>query len=110
MISKDIFVESIEKIKNEMKYFDDLQSLMIKNNYDNCIMYPKTLGLSIDLLAEALDLNEGNKDFYNTWVYDYDFGRDFEIGYVKIKKDDSDEVYLPDLSSVEKFYDFIVED
>lgn len=108
MISKEYFVECIDKITKEMKYFDDLQSLMIENNYDNCIMYPKTLGLSIDLLAEALELDDNGKDFYNTWVYDYDFGRDFEIGYVKVK-DSDDKEYLPDLSTPEKYYDFVLE-
>lgn len=90
-----------------MKYFDDLQSLMIKNDYDNCIMYPSTLGLSIDLLAEALALDDNGKDFYNTWVYDYDFGRDFEIGFVSITDNNTGETEKPDLSSPEKYYDFI---
>lgn len=107
MINKKKFVSSIEKIKEEMKYIDDMGSLMLQYKYDNYIMYPKTLGLAVDLLGEALNLTDGEQELFETWVYEYDFGRNFEIGFVSITDNNTGETEKPDLSSPEKYYDFI---
>lgn len=107
MINKKKFVSSIEKIKEEMKYIDDMGSLMLQYKYDNYIMYPKTLGLAVDLLGEVLNLTDGEQELFETWVYEYDFGRNFEIGFVSITDNNTGETENPDLSSPEKYYDFI---
>lgn len=107
MISKKKFVSSIEKIKEEMKYIDDMGNLMAQYKYDNYIMYPKTLGLAVDLLGEALNLTDGEQELFETWVYEYDFGRNFEIGFVSITDNNTGKTEKPDLSSPEKYYDFI---
>ena len=107
MISKEKFISSIKKIKEEMKYIDDMGSLMAQYKYDNYIMYPKTLGLAVDLLGEALNLTENEKDLFDTWAYEYDFGRNFEIGFVTITDKKEKTIEEPDLSSPEKYYDFI---
>ena len=107
MISKEKFVEIINRLKNYKELQDKIDELF-KDNIDNrendfinaasiCIGHE---GVVIELLENMFD----DKDTISWWIYECNYGRDFSLGDLEV---DGIEI---DLSTAEKLYDYLIKE
>ena len=106
MISKERFVEIIERLRN----YDDLQKKiqeLFKDNIDNqemdfmnagsiCIGHESVV---VELLKDMFNVKD---DLISWWLYECNYGRDFSLGDLE---DNGVEI---DLSTPEKLYDYLI--
>ena len=105
IISKEKFVEIINRLKNYKELQDKIDELF-KDNIDNrendfinaasiCIGHESVV---IELLENMFD----DKDTISWWIYECNYGRDFSLGDLEV---DGIEI---DLSTAEKLYDYLI--
>lgn len=111
MISKDLFVETINFIK-ERNEFEIKLNDMLTEEYNDCVFYPsdKWLNKVVQLLSAGFDYEE---EVISDWIYyfmfELDFGEKWKEGCVTETKtvDGKDvEVDVP-LSTPEDLYDML---
>ena len=111
MISKDLFVETINFIK-ERNEFEIKLNDMLTEEYNDCVFYPsdKWLNKVVQLLSAGFDYEE---EIISDWIYyfmfELDFGKKWKEGCVTETKtvDGKDvEVDVP-LSTPEDLYDML---
>lgn len=100
MISKEKFVKIIDNLKKESDYIDETNKVNTKFQKDSYVMFSISFDIAIDLLGEIF--NQEDTEIFYWWIFDMDFGRNFEIGNLK----DNDKT--PDLSTPELFYDYLI--
>lgn len=106
MITKKHFVNIINHLK-EVNDFVNETNARAKRLHDSIISdFFNASSLSISFEDDLVNVLE---DMFNTnligwWLYELDYGRKFEIGYLEEKNGDK-----PDLSTAEKLYDYLVE-
>ena len=111
MISKDLFVETINFIK-ERNEFEKKFNSMITEEYGDCVFFPSERWLNkvIQLLSAGFDYEE---DIVSEWIYyfifELDFGEKWETGCVsKIKIVDGKKVEIDiPLGTPENLYDML---
>ena len=107
IISKEKFVEIINRLKNYKELQDKIDELF-KDNIDNrendfinaasiCIGHESVV---IELLENMFD----DKDTISWWIYECNYGRDFSLGDLEV---DGIEI---DLSTAEKLYDYLIKE
>ena len=106
MITKKHFVNIINHLK-EINDFVNETNNKARNLHDSIISdFFNASSLSIafedDLVNVLEDMFETN--LISWWLYELDYGKKFEIGYLEEKNGDK-----PDLSTAEKLYDYLVE-
>lgn len=101
------------------KVFEDIEKLERKEEAFNkaieeigggyCFIYSEAISSMVDLLSAAMGLEARNKDEFNDieyFCYELDFGRvDFASHAIELP-----EGKVIDLSSVDKLYDYLIEE
>lgn len=106
MITKERFVKTIEGLRKETDYLDKLMDLNQEHERDDMTGYSQSFDVALELLEDAMDLDKDNRDILIWWMFDLDFGREFEIGHIFVEEGEN--IYKPDLSTAEDLYDFFV--
>lgn len=106
MISKERFVKTIEGLRKETDYLDKLMDLNQEHERDDMTGYSQSFDVALELLEDAMELDKDNRDVLIWWIFDLDFGREFNLGNITVKE--GEKVYKPDLSTAENLYDFFV--
>lgn len=105
IISKDKFVEIINRLKNYNNLQDKINDLF-KENIDNKEMDFMNAGSICigheSVVIELLENMFNDKDTISWWVYECNYGRDFSLGDLEV---DGIEI---DLSTAEKLYDYLI--
>lgn len=106
MISKELFVKSINTLRDEWDFSNEISELNKKYGKENYFEYhPFTLlDLGMELLGSCF--LPTTEHFLEWWCLEKDFGRTFKIGDVSYKENGI-KVEV-DLSTAEKVYDFLI--
>lgn len=108
---RELFIESINNIKKVYRASEELNTVL-ENNRD---VYGDTYVIGsgilesniVELLNKLLNIPEDD-DIISWWLFERDFGEDFEVGDLEIRNEFGD-IKAPDLSTVEKLYDYLEE-
>ena len=115
MISYKTFKKAIDFLHKEDQFYtkqwrlyDDFREVI---GDSNPVMYTGAAEVIVTLLEEEFGLLES--DYCGTdlswWIYDTNFGEDFEIGDIENMSLPEDHKYRkPDLSDTEKLYEYLV--
>ncbi len=110
MLTREQFRKTFDDIRNLEKreeIFNEAVKQMGLDGY--CLIYSDAISSIIDLLSAAMGLEARNKDEFNDieyFCYELDFGRaDFASHAIELP-----EGKTIDLSSVDKLYDYLVEE
>ena len=107
IISKDKFVEIINRIKNYNNLQDKINDLF-KENIDNKEMDFMNAGSICigheTIVVKLLENIFNDKDTISWWIYECNYGRDFSLGDLEV---DGIEI---DLSTAEKLYDYLIKE
>ena len=107
IISKDKFVEIINRLKNYNNLQDKINDLF-KENIDNKemdFMNAGSICIGHETIAVKLLENIFNdKDTISWWLYECNYGRDFSLGDLEINGVEID------LSTAEKLYDYLIKE
>ena len=106
MISKQEFITIINHIKEVNQFVDETNEKARELNDSIISDFFNASSLSISFEDDLIKVLENmfNTDLINWWIYELDFGQTFEIGDLVEQNGDK-----PDLSTVEKLYDYLVE-
>lgn len=106
MISKEKFIDIINKLKEVNDFVDETNERARKLNDAIMSDFYNTMSLSIShesLVVELLE-NMFNSDMISYWIYECNYGRDFSLGDLEV---DGIEI---DLSTAEKLYDYLIKE
>ena len=106
MLSKEKFIRAIDHIKEHDELESNLCSAleaMSPDSYCCAFVYSKYETLTIDLIKEALGLDE-EVDWIEYFIYDLEFGAKFKVGCV-VEADGK----AVDLSTPAALYDYLQE-
>ena len=107
IISKDKFVEIINRLKNYNNLQDKINDLF-KENIDNKEMDFMNAGSICigheTIVVKLLENIFNDKDTISWWIYECNYGRDFSLGDLEV---DGIEI---DLSTAEKLYDYLIKE
>lgn len=107
MISKEKFIEIINKLKEVNDFVDETNERARKLNDAIMSDFYNTMSLSIShesLVVELLE-NMFNSDMISYWIYELDYGREYKDGYVQDGEGNN-----IDISTVEKLYDYLIKE
>jgi len=106
-MTKEKFVEIINEIKKLHEYEDALYALNYNSGFDSELRFPTLEDTVISLLEEVMHcpVDEYIGSDISYFIYDLDFGKDWEPGMI-IDKDGNS----IDHSTTEKLYDYIVKE
>lgn len=105
MISRQYFVEIINKIKEQSELQDEICAVLEKmspGSYVDAFVYSKYEDLVLKLLKHIFNL--GDDDILEYWIYDLEYGKKYEEGCVFDEKTGEN----IDISTTEKLYDYLV--
>ena len=114
MVSKEKFIEIMQFLKEKNDAWNEIESI-IQNHYkvfgDSTTGFSQTDDIIISLLEESLNLPIG--DYYGStlsyWIYEAEFGEKFHVGDIEnINLPEDHEYRKPDLTDLEKLYDYLV--
>ena len=107
IISKEKFVEILNRLKN----YDDLQDKindLFKENIDNKEMdFVNAGSICIGhetIVVRLLENIFNDKDTISWWLYECNYGRDFSLGDLEVNG------VAIDLSTAEKLYDYLIKE
>ena len=110
MLTKNQFIEYLDRIKTTYKKEDDLSQAIEKACDDNCRvigLYSSECATMIELLSLAMGLEVGLRDgnILEYFVYDLNFGKEYSEGcYTEM---DGTPI---DISTTEKLYEYILKE
>lgn len=101
MISKEDFIKTLENVRKVNDYGEDLNKLYRKYDLDGYLFQP---GCTIDVLRLLhIIFGDADKDeWISYFVFELNFGKNWKPGMVTENKKDID------LSTIEKLYDFLI--
>lgn len=107
IISKEKFVEIINRLKNYKELQDKIDELF-KDNIDNKemdFMNARSICIGHESVVVELLENMFNTDMISYWIYELDYGREYKDGYVQDGEGNN-----IDISTVEKLYDYLIKE
>ena len=115
MINYKTFKQAIDFLRREDKFYE--KQWRLYNDFRDVIgdsmpvMYTGAAEVIVNLLENVFDLPES--DYSGTdlswWIFDMNFGENFEIGDIENMTLPEDHPYhYPDLSDTEKLYNYLV--
>lgn len=106
MVTKEEFVKIITRLKETDNLVKDINN-KIRNTTEAYISdFTNAGSLMIcheDIVVSLLENIFKDKDIIGWWIYELDYGRKFEMGYLKDNKDKN-----IDVSTSEKLYDYLI--
>ena len=106
MISKQEFIEIIDKLREVNDFVDEVNSKARKLNEAIISDFFNAASLSIsheNLLVRLLENMFNDKDIISWWLYELDYGRKFKNGYLT----DENGIDI-DVSTADKLYDYLI--
>ena len=107
MITKERFIEIIKRLENYNKLQENINGL-----FDECIETKESdfcnagsICIGHESVVVELLENMFNTDMISYWIYELDYGRQYKDGYVQ-----DGEGNIVDLSTLEKLYDYLIEE
>ena len=107
IISKEKFVEIINRLKNYNELQDKIDELFKDNidNRENDFINAASICIGHEsVVIELLENMFNDKDTISWWIYECNYGRDFSLGDLEV---DGIEI---DLSTAEKLYDYLIKE
>lgn len=104
-LSKEMFVQIIETIKSQFEHNSKVNKLL-REIFEDGQGYPKTDKLICEL-TELLKFLLNDEDDIEYFMYDLDFGKDWQPGMIKCLNADTGEEEDINLSSAETLYDYL---
>ena len=107
MISKEKFIDIINKLKEVNDFVDETNERARKLNDAIISDFYNTMSLSIShesLVVELLE-NMFNTDMISYWIYELDYGKEYKDGYVQDGEGNN-----IDISTLEKLYDYLIKE
>lgn len=107
MITKQEFVDIIEKLKQVNDFVDETNKKARELNDAIISDFYNTSSLSIShetIVVKLLENMFNDKGTISWWLYECNYGRDFSLGDLEVNGVEID------LSTVEKLYDYLVQD
>ena len=107
MITKQEFVDIIEKLKQVNDFVDETNKKARELNDAIISDFYNTSSLSIShetIVVKLLENMFNDKGTISWWLYECNYGRDFSLGDIEVNGVEID------LSTVEKLYDYLVQD
>ena len=107
MITKQEFLDIIEKLKQVNDFVDDTYKKARELNDAIISDFYNTSSLSIShetIVVKLLENMFNDKGTISWWLYECNYGRDFSLGDLEVNGVEID------LSTVEKLYDYLVQD
>ena len=109
MITKQEFVDIIEKLKQVNDFVDETNKKA--RELSDAIISDFFNASSLSILHETivvrlLENMFNDKDILSWWLYDLDYGRKFKFGYLQEEK--NGKMVSIDLSTAEKLYDYLI--
>lgn len=107
MISKEEFIEIIDKLRKVNDFVDETNAKA--KELDDAIIsdFYNTMSLSIsheNIVVRLLENMFNDKDTLSWWLYEQNYGRSFKLGYLE---DNGEKV---DLRTPEKLYDYLIKE
>ena len=107
MVTKERFVEIINRLKNYNKLQEQINSLFDEciDNKENDFCNAGSIFIGHEsVVIELLENMFNDKDTICWWIYECNYGRDFSLGDLEV---DGIEI---DLSTAEKLYDYLIKE
>ena len=107
MITKQEFVDIIEKLKQVNDFVDETNKKARELNDAIISDFYNTSSLSIShetIVVKLLENMFNDKGTISWWLYECNYGRDFSLGDLEVNGVEID------LSTLEKLYDYLVQD
>lgn len=106
MLSKQEFIEIIDKLKEVNDFVNEVNSKARKLNDAIISDFFNASSLSISheiLVVRLLENMFNDKDIISWWIYELDYGRKYEKGCIQ-----NENGLDIDVSSAEKLYDYLI--
>ena len=107
MITKQEFVDIIEKLKQVNDFVDETnkKARELNDAIISDFFNASSLSISHETIVVKLleNMFEDEEDTINWWLYEYDYGRNFSLGDLEVNG------IAIDLSTAEKLYDYLLE-
>lgn len=106
MLSKQQFIDIINHIKQVNDFVNETNTRAKKLNDSIISDFYNTMSLAITFEDDLVKVMENmfNTDLINWWIYELNFGENFKLGCII----ESDGITKPDLSTLDKLYDYLV--
>ncbi len=107
IISKEKFVEIINRLKNYKELQDKIDELFKDNidNRENDFINAASICIGHEsVVIELLENMFNDKDTISWWIYECNYGRDFSLGNLEVNGVEID------ISTVEKLYDYLIKE
>ncbi len=106
MITKKEFIKIINHLKEVNDFVNETNDKAKKLNDAIISDFFNASSLSISFEDDLIKVLENmfETDLISWWLYELDYGREFELGYII----ESDGTTKPDLSTPEKLYDYLI--
>lgn len=107
MITKERFVEIINRLENYNKLQENINGLFNEciDNKENDFCNAGSICIGHESVVVELLENMFNTDMISYWIYELDYGRQYKDGYVQ---DGTGNII--DLSTLEKLYDYLIKE
>lgn len=99
-VSKEVFLEIIESMKNVDDYHKGLNNFFEKSGVQGFLYSPDNTQATMSTLKAMFNDDE---DIIGTFCCEMDYGKSYKVGY--LKDEDGSEI---DFSTAEKLYDYLV--
>lgn len=107
IISKEKFVEIINRLKNYKELQDKIDELFKDNidNRENDFINAASICIGHESVVVELLENMFNSDMISYWIYELDYGKNYKNGYVLDGVGN-----IIDLSTAEKLYEYLIKE
>ena len=107
MITKERFVQIINRLKNYNKLQEQINSLFDEciDNKENDFCNAGSICIGHESVVVELLENMFNTDMISYWIYELDYGREYKDGYVQDREGKN-----IDISTAEKLYDYLIKE
>ena len=107
MITKERFIEIIKRLENYNKLQENINGLFNEciDNKENDFCNAGSICIGHESVVVELLENMFDTDMISYWIYELDYGRNYKDGYVQ-----DGEGNIIDLSTLEKLYDYLIEE
>lgn len=107
MITKERFVQILRRLENYNKLQEQINSLFDEciDNKENDFCNAGSICIGHESVVVELLENMFDTDMISYWIYELDYGRKYKDGYVL-----DGEGNIVDLSTLEKLYDYLIEE
>lgn len=113
MVSKEEFVEIIDRLKEVNDFVDEVndKARKLRDSVRSDFMNASSLSISHESIVVELlqDIFNDESDWLGWWLYEENYGRDFKVGDISYEDEEGITIY-PDLGKAEYLYEWLLEE